>query len=103
PSRPQTMTASLYAVTGAASGIGAAVTRTLRTRGDSVIALDRDVTGIPTTDPGLIPVECDVTDEHQVRTAFELGISRADVSFAGVIHCAGVYLQSPSETTDLRV
>ncbi|MGE3287314.1 MAG: SDR family NAD(P)-dependent oxidoreductase [Pseudonocardia sp.] len=54
------------AVTGGASGIGAAVARRLLADGAHVAVLDRDPDGAP---PGTLPVCADVTDDASVRAA----------------------------------
>jgi NAD(P)-dependent dehydrogenase (short-subunit alcohol dehydrogenase family) len=56
------------AVTGGASGIGAAVVRRLQEDGAQVAALDLDVSGVP---EGVLAVRTDVTDDASVRSAVE--------------------------------
>ena len=81
-------------VTGAASGIGAAVARSLHRRGTTVIALDRDVGSLMAWQRehaagGIIEVfQIDVTDGRGLRAIFEkLGLQGG---LDGVVHCAGV-------------
>lgn len=64
-------------VTGAASGIGRAITDRLREMGAAVIALDLD----PSVEeslagPDVLPVTCDVTDHASVRDAIHRGVER---------------------------
>ena len=56
------------AVTGGASGIGAAIARRLMADGARVAVLDRDVSNPP---EGALPVEADVTDDASVRAAVD--------------------------------
>ncbi|TQM16057.1 SDR family NAD(P)-dependent oxidoreductase [Pseudonocardia kunmingensis] len=56
------------AVTGGASGIGAAIARRLMAAGARVAVLDRDVTSPP---EGALAVQADVTDDASVRAAVD--------------------------------
>jgi len=56
------------AVTGGASGIGAAIARRLMTDGARVAVLDRDVSDPP---EGVLAVQADVTDDASVRAAVD--------------------------------
>ena len=56
------------AVTGGASGIGAAIATTLQARGARVAVLDLDPSGAPA---GTLPVAADVSDDASVRAAVE--------------------------------
>jgi 2-keto-3-deoxy-L-fuconate dehydrogenase len=83
-------------VTGAGSGIGAAVARELAHRGAQVAGLDRDITGVP---DGLLAVEVDVTDGAGVRAAVDdvaAQFDRLDV----VVANAGIGAQGTVEVTD---
>jgi NAD(P)-dependent dehydrogenase (short-subunit alcohol dehydrogenase family) len=66
---PQGAFAGLVAaVTGGASGIGAAIARRLREDGAQVAALDLDVSAVP---DGVLGVRADVTDDASVRAAVD--------------------------------
>lgn len=81
-------------VTGAASGIGAAVARLLRRRGVTVIALDRDIDSLPAwrnenDGGGAVEIyQADVTDGPRLGAIFETIARQGDLD--GVVHCAGV-------------
>ncbi|MGO3325448.1 coniferyl-alcohol dehydrogenase [Gordonia sp. (in: high G+C Gram-positive bacteria)] len=77
-------------VTGAASGIGAALTDQLRAAGREVIGLDR------TEGPGI--VECDLSDPASIDAA----LPQIPAVIAGLANVAGVPGTAPSETV-LRV
>lgn len=55
-----------HVVTGAASGIGAALAQRLVAQGHHVIGLDRDVNGFP---PGVEPIVCDLSDPAAIPDA----------------------------------
>lgn len=59
-------------VTGGASGIGAAITRTLLARGATVAVLDLDPSGAPETS---LPFVCDVSDDASVRSAVDQAVA----------------------------
>jgi len=83
-------------VTGGASGIGAAISRSLHEAGARVAILDRDVTG---ASPDMFAVAADVTDDTSVRTAVDAVAER----FGGldiVINNAGIGAQGTVETND---
>jgi NAD(P)-dependent dehydrogenase (short-subunit alcohol dehydrogenase family) len=63
-------------VTGAASGIGKAVAALLRAKGAAVVAFDRNPDIVATTSTEQLGIECDVTDEHAVERALDLGVDR---------------------------
>jgi NAD(P)-dependent dehydrogenase (short-subunit alcohol dehydrogenase family) len=88
------------AVTGAASGIGAATARLLQARGWRVACLDRDLEGARRTagEQGLA-VQVDVADEAQVIGAFGL-VAEAFGGLEGLVTAAGVIETAPFlETT----
>ena len=88
------------AVTGAASGIGAATARLLMARGWRVACLDRDIAGAERTagDHGLA-VEVDVADEAQVIWAFDK-VAQTFGGLEGLVTAAGVIETVPFlETT----
>lgn len=88
------------AVTGAASGIGAATARLLAARGWRVACLDRDIEGARRTagDEGLA-VQVDVADEASVIGAFER-VAAAFGGLDGLVTAAGVIETVPFlETT----
>ena len=80
------------AVTGAASGIGAATARLLQAQGWRVVCLDRNLAGArATAGPNGLAIEVDVADEASVTRAFKevdaaLGGIDALVSAAGIIN-----------------
>lgn len=77
-------------VTGASGGIGSAVVRRLRHRGDDVIALGRDAEKLKQLDAR--PVVVDLTDPAAIGPAIEaLDLDELDV----LVHCAGVIGLSP--------
>jgi NAD(P)-dependent dehydrogenase (short-subunit alcohol dehydrogenase family) len=93
-------TARRVAVTGAASGIGAATAKLLQARGWRVACLDRDLEGARQTagETGLA-VQVDVSDEAQVVTAFA-EVARAFGALEGLVTAAGVIETVPFlETT----
>jgi NAD(P)-dependent dehydrogenase (short-subunit alcohol dehydrogenase family) len=72
-------------VTGAGGGIGGAVTRVLVREGAQVVAVDRDVAGIP-AGAAIQPLEADLTDETQVAATIAAAVERhggLDVVFNG--------------------
>ncbi|MGY4711848.1 SDR family NAD(P)-dependent oxidoreductase [Mycolicibacterium sp. CBM1] len=78
-------------VTGAARGQGQAIVRRLRADGFSVAAADR--LDIATDDPGVLPIELDVTSQEQwtagiARVVERFGALSALVNNAGVLHRA---------------
>ncbi|WP_431867189.1 SDR family NAD(P)-dependent oxidoreductase [Microbacterium paraoxydans] len=94
-------------VTGAASGIGRAVTRALAAEGVRVALLDRDAAalrdaaGAAGIDPVLLAA--DVTDEQQVAAAVGAGV-RALGGLDAVVCCAGISgpVGTPIEETALE-
>ena len=84
------------AVTGGASGIGAAVARVLQDRGARVAVLDLDPSGVP---DGVLGVRTDVSDDASVRAAVEQVVAelgRLDV----VVNNAGVGAQGTVADND---
>ena len=81
------------AVTGGASGIGAAIVTAFRGAGATVMVLDLKASGDD-------QVRCDVTDEDSVRAAVARVIDRhqhLDI----VVNCAGIVLLAPAEDLEL--
>lgn len=60
-------TGRVAVITGAASGIGAATAHMMASRGAVVVSLDLTAT----QDPEVVEIECDVTDDDSVRSAFD--------------------------------
>jgi NAD(P)-dependent dehydrogenase (short-subunit alcohol dehydrogenase family) len=87
--------ASRVAVTGAASGIGAATARLLQSKGWRVACLDRNLAGArATADPDGLAVEVDVADEASVTRAFK----SVDAAFGGLdalVTAAGIINTTP--------
>jgi NAD(P)-dependent dehydrogenase (short-subunit alcohol dehydrogenase family) len=77
-------------ITGGASGIGRAAASVCAARGDRVAILDKDAVDAPL---GLSLV-CDVTDEAQVRSAFDEVVARLGTPW-GVFANAGIDLGGP--------
>jgi 3-oxoacyl-[acyl-carrier protein] reductase len=88
------------AVTGAASGIGAATARLLQSQGWRVACLDRNLAGArATAGQSGIGVEVDVADERSVVSAFRQ-VSAALGGLDGLVTAAGVINTTPFfETT----
>ncbi|MFJ7158856.1 oxidoreductase [Streptomyces sp. NPDC101118] len=93
---------SVWFVTGASRGLGAAITREALRRGHSVIATARDVSAVreayPEGPEGLLAVNADVTEAEQLRTAVEAGLAafgRIDI----VVNNAGYGLVGAIEET----
>jgi 3-oxoacyl-[acyl-carrier protein] reductase len=83
-------------VTGAAGGIGSAITKRLIAAGDRVAATDLpdqlERLGTENPDDGLVPIPLDVRDQRSVDTAVaaacEIGSLRAVVNCAGVLRAS---------------
>ena len=93
-------TPRLAAVTGAASGIGAATARLLQSQGWRVACLDRNLAGArATAGQNGVAVEVDVADEASVARAFK----EVDAAFGGLdalVTAAGIINTTPFfETT----
>ena len=88
------------AVTGAASGIGAATARLLAERGWRVACLDRDIEGARrTAGAGGLAIQVDVADEASVVSAFAQ-VAEAFGGLDGLVTAAGVIETTPFwETT----
>lgn len=79
-------------VSGAGSGLGRAVTVAVAARGGRVLALDRDVAGVPAA-AGVEAVACDIAEAAAVEAAFarvdgaplRLAVSCAGVAPAGLL------------------
>ncbi|MGA7418221.1 MAG: SDR family NAD(P)-dependent oxidoreductase [Acidimicrobiales bacterium] len=87
-----------YVVSGAASGIGRALTLQLLGDGANVIALDRDAgglddltVGLPSGHGSLRSTAVDVSDEEAVSGAIEAAVTELG-PLAGVATCAGVFV-----------
>lgn len=82
-------------ITGAASGIGAAVLARAVAGGAQIAALDLTPdAGAP--HPEVIPLRCDVSDAGQVCDAMERAVSAWGAPPTALIACAGIYPQGPS-------
>lgn len=93
---------SVIVVSGAASGIGAAVRRLASASGAAVLALDRNARP-DQRDDTVFWERCDVTDPTAVDAALARGLDRIGRPPTALVHCAGIYLTSPTEDSDLEV
>ncbi len=85
----------VFAVTGGARGIGAAICTTLKARGATAIALDINPVGAPEQEI----VACDVSDEPSILAAFST-LHETHGRLDGVVCNAGIMLEKPvAETT----
>lgn len=75
-------------VTGAFGGMGRASVNALAEAGYTVFALDKRVGEVG---HGVIPIECDITDEESITSAYERIKEQADSLYA-IIHFAGIYV-----------
>ena len=80
-------------VTGAGSGLGAAITAALREAGAEVLTMDR---------PGRSDIEIDVADESSVAAAFEAA-SRTLGGVDVLVNSAGVLTESPADQMSLAM
>lgn len=94
---------SVIVVSGAASGIGAAVRRSAVNAGHRVLALDLSAPQGDDLDPDTHWERCDVTDPNHIDLALDRGLAALGEPAIGLVHCAGVYLRSPSEALDLDI
>lgn len=75
-------------ITGAYGGMGRKTAEHLRDAGYLIFALDKTV-GAP--EPGIIPVEADVTDEASILAAYNQVLATTDSLYA-IVHFAGIYM-----------
>jgi len=80
-------------VTGAASGLGAAIARTLLARGALVAALDLESENVPA---GTFGIHCDVSDDDSVRSAIAAAADRLG-GIDVVVNNAGIGAQGTIE------
>jgi rhamnose utilization protein RhaD (predicted bifunctional aldolase and dehydrogenase)/NAD(P)-dependent dehydrogenase (short-subunit alcohol dehydrogenase family) len=73
---PPPLTGEIALVTGAASGIGAAVVAALETAGAAVVGLDVDPVISAPTRASFLGIECDVTDDQALDRALDRAIER---------------------------
>ncbi|MDQ2845002.1 MAG: SDR family oxidoreductase [Actinomycetota bacterium] len=93
PQQPGEFSGLVAAVTGGASGIGAAIARRLLAGGARVAVLDREPEGAP---EGTEPIRCDVSDDASVTAAIEAAVAaygRLDI----LINNAGIGAQGTVE------
>ncbi len=97
-------------LTGAAGGIGTAMTKALLAAGHSVAAVDRDATGLRRlaagcTDPGLTdrfhPVVADLESEAECRQAVDIAVGRFG-RVEAVINNAGIGMSSIRPDAEAR-
>ena len=85
-------------ITGAAGGVGTALTRALAEAGWRVFATARSPQSVVCRAGDVVPVQLDITDEDSVRRAAELVAERlGDEGLAGLVNNAGVIVQGPLE------
>ena len=82
-------------LTGASSGIGLAIARSLAARGDEVWGTSRDASRLPRLDR-LHPVQLDLSDPNSIENAFAAALSQAG-HFDVVINNAGSGQFGPGE------
>jgi NAD(P)-dependent dehydrogenase (short-subunit alcohol dehydrogenase family) len=85
-------------ITGAAGGVGTALTRALAEAGWRVFATARSRQSVVSRGGDVVPVQLDITDEDSVRRAAEFVAERlGDEGLAGLVNNAGVIVQGPLE------
>jgi len=67
---------SVWFVTGASRGLGAAITREALSRGHQVAATARDADAVLRDSPDVLALAVDVTDERQINAAVEATVER---------------------------
>ena len=88
-------------VTGAASGLGAAVSKALAAEGCSVILADRDMDRLQhvaqdcqsigsSSSSNVTQVECDVSNESHVKALFQQPTSQESAAATILVNCAGI-------------
>ncbi|EXL02222.1 SDR family oxidoreductase [Aquamicrobium defluvii] len=102
------MTISSYTtalVTGASSGIGEAVARTLAERGLNIIAVGRDAESLARlqAETGAVPIVCDITDRAALAAklnGFEIDVL---VNNAGVLSASVPFHDLPADSIDAMI
>lgn len=85
-------------VTGAGSGIGLAATQIALQRGARVYGLDLHPPTIP--NENFVGYKCDVASSDSTRSAMERVFNGLSSPPSGLIHCAGIYVTSPTVNAD---
>ncbi len=91
----------LALVTGAAGGIGSAVTHRLVADGYSVLASDRAGSQLPATTDSISTIECDVASEDDVAAMLAAAESHRD-PLTAVVHVAGIVGAGPLTAESLE-
>ena len=88
-------------VTGASSGIGAAVCRALLEEGYGVIGLSRSIKASHFDQPGFTPMACDLRDFKALESQIK-SLLKSDIKLVGAVFCAGAGYFGSLEQLDFK-